>query len=144
MINVAGWEAPPDGGNGELEALPVPIVGGAPGDGGGDGDGDGDGEPGDGDGDPGDGDGDPGDGDGDPGDGDGDGDGSGDSGEDSSSGGESGDGSATTGLFGGGLPPGSGCGCTSQPVAPTPLALGLLALACVGGVGSRRRHSVEP
>jgi MYXO-CTERM domain-containing protein len=135
MINVAGYDAPPDGGSGAFEALPVPIVGGAPGDG----DGDGDGDPGDGDGDPGDGDGDPGDGD------PGDGDGSGGSGEDGSTTGEPGDGTGSTGIWPGGLNPETGCSCASEPASPTPTALGLLALAWLGMGGSRRRrHSAEP
>jgi MYXO-CTERM domain-containing protein/uncharacterized repeat protein (TIGR01451 family) len=120
MINVAGFDAPPDGGSGAFEASPVPISGGAPGDG---------------DGDPGDGDGDPGDGDGDPGDGDG----SGGSDEDGSGGSDgSGDGGGTTGLFSG-APPEPGCSCTSEPVAPAPGTLGLLALGLLGTAGSRRR-----
>jgi MYXO-CTERM domain-containing protein len=126
MFNVAGYDAPPDGGSGAFEAPPVPISGGAPGDG----DGDGDGDPGDGDGDPGDGDGDPGDGDS--------GEGSGDSGEDEGSTGVPSDDGGTTGLFSGGPAP-DGCSCASEPSSPTPAALGLLALAWLG-LGARRRR----
>lgn len=124
MVNIAQWEAPPDGGAGQLEAPPVPIAGGM---------GDGDGDP------------DPGDGDGDPATGDGDGDAAT---TDSGSGSDSGDSDTETDsdTFGGtdtGAPgdlPGlseDGCNCAVGNEGPAGLAS---ALGLLGLLGLRRRR----
>jgi uncharacterized repeat protein (TIGR01451 family) len=126
MINVVGYQEANGGPSGAFEAMPVPI-----GQASGDGDGDGDGDPGDGDGDP------PGDGDGDPDTGES-GEGSGEDGSTSTSGPS--DGGSTTGVWQGGDMPESGCSCSSEPRSPTAATLGLLALACFGAAGSRRKR----
>ena len=129
MINVASYDAPPDGGGGPLEAAPVPIASGP--------------APGDGDGDPttGDGDGDPTTGDGDPGT-------SGDeSGEDSGDTTNSGGDTATSGdELGGGELGGEGCSCATGGATGNGggsggplslLGLALLGLGLTRGRGSR-------